>query len=193
MEDKAVIKKQSILDAAAKLFAQNGFYGTEVEQIAKTAGMAKGTVYNYFANKEEILISVIEYGVDQLEQIMKKGLSTNISSIKKIKRGIKLYINHLEKNMHLFKIMATEHIQFKCEVKMQHHTRVFSRINRLEKVIGEAVKNGEIRKVNPYIAATALTGMIDFLVFRELFDGKKFSTDYKVKQITKLFFEGILL
>ena len=88
--EKCTDKKLAILKAAEKLFAQNGFYGTEVEQIAKTAGMAKGTVYNYFTNKEEILISIIESGIDELEQIMETGIEKSLGVVDKIKSGIRI-------------------------------------------------------------------------------------------------------
>ena len=191
--EKCTDKKLAILKAAEKLFAQNGFYGTEVEQIAKTAGMAKGTVYNYFTNKEEILISIIESGIDELEQIMETGIEKSLGVVDKIKSGIRLYVNHLEKNLPLFKIMAAEHIQFKIEWENRYYCKLFSRINRLQEVLAEGVEKGEIKPVDPYIAATALTGMIDFLVFRELFDGKKYSTEHKVKQLTDIILEGIAL
>jgi len=191
--EKSLDRKKAIMQAAEKLFAENGFYGTEVEQIAKTAGMAKGTVYNYFTTKEEILISIIETGIDELEKIMEQGVNKSLGTLDKIKCGIELYINHLERNMPLFKIMLTEHIQFKGEWEHRYYSKIFSRINRLERVIAEGVENGELKQVDSYVAATALTGMVDFIVFRELFDGKKFSTEYKIKQIIDLFLEGIEL
>ena len=191
--EKKSDRRKAIMLAAEKLFAEKGFYGTEVEQIAKTAGMAKGTVYNYFTNKEEILISIVESGIDELEEIMELGVKKSLGALNKIKCGIELYVDHLEENMPLFKIMATEHIQFKSETKHSHHSKIFSRIDSLEEIIAEGIEKGELRQVDPYVAATTLTGMIDVLAFRELFDGKKFSTEYKVKQITDLFLEGIAL
>ncbi|HEX7468121.1 MAG TPA: TetR/AcrR family transcriptional regulator [Methanobacterium sp.] len=51
-------KKQSILDASLKLFVENGFHGTSTAEIAKTAGVATGTLFHYFKTKEELINSL---------------------------------------------------------------------------------------------------------------------------------------
>ncbi len=48
-------KKQSILDASLKLFVEKGFHGTSTAEIAKTAGVATGTLFHYFRTKEELI------------------------------------------------------------------------------------------------------------------------------------------
>jgi len=54
-------KAKEITLAALELFSKNGYNSTSVEQIARTAGMGKGTIYEYFSTKEDIFISVIRY------------------------------------------------------------------------------------------------------------------------------------
>ena len=51
-------KKQSILDASLRLFVENGFHGTSTAEIAKTAGVATGTLFHYFKTKEELINSL---------------------------------------------------------------------------------------------------------------------------------------
>ena len=48
-------KKQTILDASLKFFVENGFHGTSTAEIAKTAGVATGTLFHYFKTKEELI------------------------------------------------------------------------------------------------------------------------------------------
>jgi AcrR family transcriptional regulator len=48
-------KKQAVLDASLKLFVENGFHGTSTAEIAKTAGVATGTLFHYFSTKEELI------------------------------------------------------------------------------------------------------------------------------------------
>ncbi len=51
-------KRRKILDAAVSVFAQNGYYSSKVSDIAREAGVADGTIYLYFKNKEDLLIQV---------------------------------------------------------------------------------------------------------------------------------------
>jgi TetR/AcrR family fatty acid metabolism transcriptional regulator len=60
MRFKTPDKRRRILDSALKVFAKGGFFKTTVSQIAEDAGLAPGTVYLYFKNKEDVLISLFE-------------------------------------------------------------------------------------------------------------------------------------
>ena len=51
-------KKPQIIDAAIKVFAQKGFYNSKVADVAREAGIADGTIYLYFKNKDDLLISL---------------------------------------------------------------------------------------------------------------------------------------
>lgn len=53
-------RRNQILDAAAKVFAERGFHPTTIKDIAKEAGIADGTIYNYFKNKSALLIGIFE-------------------------------------------------------------------------------------------------------------------------------------
>ena len=52
-------KEQKILDTSLKLFVERGFHGTSTAEIAKTAGVATGTLFHYFKTKEELIDSSI--------------------------------------------------------------------------------------------------------------------------------------
>src|SRR5690625_3736940 len=58
-------KYKMIIDAAVKVIAENGYHSSQVSKIAKEAGVADGTIYLYFKNKEDILVSVFEEKMGQ--------------------------------------------------------------------------------------------------------------------------------
>ena len=67
-----------IIDAAVIAIAENGYHQTQISKIAKQAGVADGTIYLYFKNKEDILISLFKEKmrvfIENLEEIIKSGL-----------------------------------------------------------------------------------------------------------------------
>ena len=65
-------KRKIILDAALKVYKENGFSDSKVEDIAKKANIGKGTVYEYFRSKEEIAVKLIENSFNSQIQILKK-------------------------------------------------------------------------------------------------------------------------
>ena len=60
MGDKNGDKRGRIIDAAVAVFAEKGFHAARVSDVAKRAGVADGTIYLYFKNKDDILISLFE-------------------------------------------------------------------------------------------------------------------------------------
>jgi TetR/AcrR family fatty acid metabolism transcriptional regulator len=184
-------RRKKILKAAERLFAKQGFHSTEVELISKAAGVSKGSVYNYFKNKADILFSVIEDGLEGLNERMREGTKPIKGSTLKLKKGIEIYVEHLEKNRPLFKILVGEHLHI-AAFKNRYYKKLFSRTEHLERLIRAGIENGEMRNIDPYIAATCLNGMIDFLFFREVVSGKKYSAKDKAKEVTELYLKGIL-
>ena len=57
------LRRQQIIDAAFKVFSEKGFATATTAKIAKEAGIAEGTIYNYFPSKRELFIAVIKNSV----------------------------------------------------------------------------------------------------------------------------------
>lgn len=68
-------KQERILAAAARVFAQRGFDGADVGQIAREAGVAKGSIYNYFASKEDLFTFVSQDGLERHRRAVYDGLA----------------------------------------------------------------------------------------------------------------------
>ncbi len=65
-------KRAEILRTAAAAFSRHGYHGASVEQIARTLGMTKGSLYYYFENKEEILFFCHDYSLDILIELLER-------------------------------------------------------------------------------------------------------------------------
>ena len=63
---KSSAVRESILDSAIKVFAKTGFYKSKALEIAQKADVAVGTIYNYFKNKDDILISIFNERIGEL-------------------------------------------------------------------------------------------------------------------------------
>ncbi len=63
-------RRQLILEKALELFAQNGYHKTTMEEIARACGISKGLVYNYFPGKKNLLLTLLELSLSQIETIL---------------------------------------------------------------------------------------------------------------------------
>ena len=70
MKEQVIDKKTAIMEAVLKLFTERGFHGTSTAQISKEAGVATGTLFNYFPTKEDLINSLYIEVKGQLSQSM---------------------------------------------------------------------------------------------------------------------------
>src|SRR5436309_6049817 len=63
-------KRERILSAAERIFARHGFFAAKVSDVAKEAGVADGTIYLYFKNKDDLLISLFERRMQQVNELL---------------------------------------------------------------------------------------------------------------------------
>lgn len=76
---KKDIKREKIIDAAFKLFAANDFHDVMIEDVAKSAGIAKGTIYSYFTSKEDLYFSIIRMRLEVLVESLKAKIDAEES------------------------------------------------------------------------------------------------------------------
>jgi AcrR family transcriptional regulator len=78
-EMRVALRRRQILDAAARLFAERGFHLTTTRDIAEAAGVSEGTLYNYFQNKDDLLMGLMQNLVDvqQMQSNLTAALPQN--------------------------------------------------------------------------------------------------------------------
>lgn len=95
--------RQAILDAAIQIFGRTGFRAAKIADIASEAGVATGTLYNYFSSKEEIFHSILEEGRDRLRADIEE-LGKVEEPIERLHEVVRAMFDFLEENGALFMI-----------------------------------------------------------------------------------------
>ena len=78
-------KRQEILKAAMTVFARKGVAGTKMTDVAESAGIGKGTIYEYFKSKEEIFSEAFQHFLEQMDSIMARRLFRVHDPMEKLK------------------------------------------------------------------------------------------------------------
>src|SRR5262249_51656006 len=86
-------KRERILDAAVRVFAQEGFYNAKVSQIAHAAGVADGTIYLYFKSKDDLLISLFEDRMERVNSTLRAALAEGVDAVDRLKRVVRLHLD----------------------------------------------------------------------------------------------------
>ena len=101
-------KYQKIILAATKVFAQKGFYNSKVADVAKEANVADGTIYLYFKNKDDLLISIFEESIDTFTLEVQKQIAGVTDPIEKLKRFITLHLELVRSNQDTAQVLQIE-------------------------------------------------------------------------------------
>jgi TetR/AcrR family fatty acid metabolism transcriptional regulator len=91
-------KYHQILEAAVKVFARQGFYQSTVAQIAKEAGVADGTIYLYFKNKDDILVQFFSYRTKQVFELFREEVDRAKTSSDKLRNLVRRHLAEFQRD-----------------------------------------------------------------------------------------------
>lgn len=156
-------KRRRILEGALKAFAKKGFYNTKVSEIASEAGVADGTIYLYFKNKDDLLISLFE---DRMEWVIER-LNSEMAhfeggAIDKIYAFVELHFLLVVENRDLAEFITVELRQSAKFVKEYKNPKFGDYLRILQNLIEQGQQEGVIRDdVDSKLAARAIFGALD--------------------------------
>ena len=184
-------ESKHILKTAAKIFSNKGYHQTTVDEIASALGVAKGTIYYHFKNKEELYLAIIREGVYLLEEQMRldiSGANTPAGKIKKLIGGMLAFIEDKKDLVFLFlKELYGTGIQREELAKM-----ISGSLGLIRVVIEEGAKDGSFKKVDPEITTSSLFGMIIISALHYISYAKSIPHAQVSASIEQVFFAGIL-
>jgi len=91
-------KRRRIIEAAIKVFAKKGFYNSKVSEIARAAHVADGTIYLYFQNKDDILISLFEEVMQNVLDRVQAAVTQETNPARKLERFAQAHLSLVEEN-----------------------------------------------------------------------------------------------
>ncbi|RYE71186.1 MAG: TetR/AcrR family transcriptional regulator [Oxalobacteraceae bacterium] len=162
-----------IVEAATEIFIQSGYAGANLDDVAKRAGIAKGTLYRYFADKEALFRAVVQQVIaTNLLMIEKAGSGLHGSVQEFVPRLLRLAADPSRGNRApaLARLVIAESQAFPDLAKIWHDNVVTRVLALLSGIIEKAQERGEVRAGDPLLHAFSIIGpMIAALTFREVF------------------------
>ena len=186
-------KRQRILKAATQVFARHGFYKSKIAEIARLADVADGTIYLYFKNKDDLLISLFEDEMNTVIQTMREEVNKAEGFENKIRTFIQVHLDLVSRNKELAEVLQIELRQSHKFMKEYMGTKLNDYLNIISGIISQGQRNGEVRSnIIPGIAKRILFGALDELSgFWVLSKNKRYSLAVSGKMLGDIFINGI--
>lgn len=186
------MKREAILDAAVVEVARRGYYQTTVAMIAKRAGVADGTIYLYFGNKEEILFSLFDRAMDRFIAQGKEELAKMGGAVDKLRHIIELHLSLVGQNRDLAIITQVELRHSVHFMDQFSRTKVADYLAVLAGVIEQGQREGVFRAaLEPAFAAKAVFGVMDEMATDWVLSRRNTRLENKVPEVGDFLLNGL--
>jgi AcrR family transcriptional regulator len=166
-------KQIQILHVTEKLFAEKGFDGTSIRDIAKEAKINIAMVSYYFGSKEKMLESLIYFRTTDLKMQIESLSKETISPEEKINKFVELYISKINKNKCIYQILHFELSSKKREINFKSFTEIKKQnLAFLKNIITEGQEKGVFKKdINIFLIPSTILGpFFHFQMNRPLYE-----------------------
>lgn len=191
---KSADKHAKIIRAATKVFAKKGFFNARISDIAKVAKVADGTIYLYFNNKFDILVSVFEEEIGRMINQVTVLLESETDPRKMLEIFITRHLMEMKKNKNLAEVIQIELRQTNKLIRDYRDNKYTLYVDILSAII----KKGQTEKVFrqdilPGIAKRAIFGALDEIArIWNINIDTTYPVEQTAKQVVDIFHLGIL-
>ena len=184
-------KRDAILRAAIDIFAERGYFNSQVADVARAAGVAAGTVYLYFKSKDDLLVSIFE-------RSMREGLAGSRAAIADLPDPPER-LRRLARG-HLARLGSDRNLAIVFQVELRQSTKFMERFSStllrdylglIREAIADGQREGLFRTdINPTSAAKMMFGALDEMATNWILSRRRYSLEADADAVVDLFING---
>ena len=185
-------KRESILRAATRVFARNGYFNSKVADIARAADVADGTVYLYFKSKEEILHSIFDQNMADAIASGRKLIRALSDPREKLRRIAKLHLERLGADRDLAVVFQVE-LRGSTKFMEEFSAAGFAEyLDLLCKILEEGQRSRVFRKdLNAKVVSKILFGALDEMATNWIISHRNYKLEPMADIVMDVFLNGV--
>ena len=186
-------KRERILRAAVDVFAEHGYFNAKVSQIAKSAGVADGTIYLYFDGKEDLLITIFREHVRNYLRSLEQLLANVNRAEERLRIAVRHHLEALGRDRTLAVVMQVELRHSLKFMSLFSQQEVADYLNVIRRIVEYGQAEGSFRRnVHPQLVAKSVFGILDEMVTSWILSEKVYDLSASSDQIADLILTGLL-
>jgi TetR/AcrR family fatty acid metabolism transcriptional regulator len=186
-------KRERILRAAVEVFAQTGYFNSKVSEIARSAGVADGTIYLYFEGKEDLLITIFREHMSSYLSRLTAALEEESSPEARLRRVVRFHLEALGSNRALAVVFQVELRQSLKFISILTQEGVNAYLGLLKRLVEEGQSTGVFRPdLQPQLVANSIFGILDELVTRWILSEKDYDLASASDGVFDLILRGVI-
>ncbi|MBY6917880.1 TetR/AcrR family transcriptional regulator [Clostridium botulinum] len=183
--------KKSIFNSSIEVFSKSGYRGATMDEIATTAGLAKGTLYYNFNSKEEIFNFIVDNGLKLLNDEIASVNELNDDAIEKLKQVCKIQLTFMYEHNSFFRVVMSQ-LWGDEERQVILREKVKGHIKEIEKYIQMGIEDGFIRKGDSEVMAYEFFGTLCSSAIYELINIENVSLEDTINKTLEFIFNGLI-
>lgn len=192
---KAAERKASILAVAKVLFADKGYHGVSVDEIAKRLGVSPAILYQHFPSKEDLYEEVLAQNSTQRESYIEAILAEPTDFVSVLKRMTRLYVENVSRDTDFLRMELMSALEGSKTASAFFERRWRSITDYIEYTLSEWQANNKKVYVNPRMAGLMFQGMLrEILYSRYISEDARYQDiplDTMIEELITLFARGI--
>lgn len=184
-------RHREILETAARLICEKGYEGASIQDIAGACGLTKAGLYHHIRSKEHLLLEIQNYGMDVFDEQVLLPVMSIADPLERLRacmdRNVLLVTRGWSQEI---TIILHEHATLRGQARAQINARKKRYVRFLETSFAEAVRTGELRPVNPKVAAFSFLGMVLWIYKWFRLDGA-LTPEQLSREMQRVFFGGL--
>lgn len=191
-EAAPVDKRDAILRAATRVFARRGFFGAQVADIAREAGVAAGTVYLYFHGKDDLLVSLFERAMTDAIAEARGVVEGATTAAERLQQIARLHLERIGRDRDLAIVFQVELRQSTKFMERFSSTQLREYLGIIRDVIAGGQRTGGFRRdLNPTVTAKILFGALDEMATNWILSRRRYSLAAQADIVVDLFLNGV--
>lgn len=184
--------RERILDAALDVFSEKGFHQATVDEIAEAAGLGKGTLYRYFANKETLFNELVRSRLEELEEQANAVLDGQDDVLTMISKYLRIYFEFFDRNERLYRVVVQQRGDMGREFQDVYVKTVMRRIPVLKRKIYRATQKGVLKEVDFQTVFYGVMGFIHGVIQKWVASDCSYSLVDELPTVMEVLFYGFV-
>ena len=185
-------RREAILDAATRLFAQRGYADTDTQLLADELHVGKGTLYRYFPSKQELFLAAVDRGMRKLCEHIDACVEEIDDPPERIALVVHSYLGFFADHPELVELLIHERSQFKDRQQPTYFKHREANRERLRNLYRSYITEGQIRDMPVDRILDVLGDLLYGTMFTNYFSGRQKSVEAQARDILDVVFHGIL-
>ena len=189
---KKSFKRKAIIQAAIEVFGKKDFQSAAISEIAQSAGVADGTIYQYFKNKEDLFFSIPVEKTKEFRDELNLHLQGIDGALNKIRKFVWYFLYFFKTNPEYGRILMLEMRVSRSFVATATYDFLKKSVSQVMEIIAEGQKEKVIRAdIDPYVMRHLILGVLEHMATRWLLKGARYDLLAHHEQVSRLLIDAL--